>query len=74
MPIIVFQHEAFAAQGFPPNDTAQTEDPAYTTQNSNQSGLYTSGSPSQKTEEDWLDQNATPLLIDRYTGTLIRAE
>jgi len=35
---------------------------------------YTSGTPSQQTEENWLDQNATPLLINRYTGTLIRGD
>ena len=25
-------------------------------------------------EERWLDQNATPVLINRYNGTLIRGE
>ena len=35
---------------------------------------YTSGTPSPSDEETWLDANATPLLIDRYTGTLIRGE
>jgi hypothetical protein len=25
-------------------------------------------------EEQWLDQNATPVLINRYNGTVVRSE
>jgi prepilin-type N-terminal cleavage/methylation domain-containing protein len=32
------------------------------------------GNPTQQQADAWLDQNATPLLINRYTGTLIRGE
>jgi hypothetical protein len=50
-------------------------DPTYTELISNQYTAYTSGTtPSQFAEENWLDQNATPLLLNRYTGTLIKAE
>ncbi|MBV8782515.1 MAG: hypothetical protein JO353_14050, partial [Phycisphaerae bacterium] len=28
----------------------------------------------QKPQDDWLDQNATPLLINRFNGTLVRAQ
>jgi Tfp pilus assembly protein FimT len=74
--LVVFQREAFVAQNF------STSDPAYNISNSNgyppslQITAYTdtSNGPSQQAEENWLDTNATPLLIDRYTGTLIRAE
>jgi hypothetical protein len=67
--LVVFQKDAFVSQNF------SAEDPAYTTANSSQANAYTStGTPTQQTAETWLDQNATPLLIDRYTGTLIRGE
>ena len=36
-------------------------------------GAYT-GSPEHLVEEDWLDENAVPLLVNRYSGTLVRAE
>jgi len=38
----------------------------------NQSGSFT-GQPEQS-EEQWLDQNSTPVLVNRYNGTLIRGE
>ena len=28
----------------------------------------------EKSQEDWLDKNSTPLLINRYNGTLIKSE
>lgn len=31
-------------------------------------------SPREKEEETWLDQNALPVLINRYNGTLVRGE
>jgi prepilin-type N-terminal cleavage/methylation domain-containing protein len=30
--------------------------------------------PSEAAEEDWLNKNSTPVLVNRYNGTLIRAE
>jgi hypothetical protein len=35
---------------------------------------WVSGGPSESDEEAWLDQNSTPLIIDRYDGSLIRGE
>ncbi len=64
--LVVYQRDAFLNQNFP------IADPAYNYANNAQQGQY-QGSTQQQ-EENWLDQNATPLLIDRYTGTLIRAE
>ena len=55
--LVVFQREAFTAQGFLTNDNA-----------------YNTSIPYDPNQENWLDQNATPLLINRYTGTLIKAE
>jgi prepilin-type N-terminal cleavage/methylation domain-containing protein len=75
--VVLFQRDAFTGQNF------SAADPAYTTPNfqmtqgittTNQNSAYTAGSPSQAAEELWLDQNSTPLLIDRYTGELIKAE
>jgi len=57
--LVLYQRNAFVSQNFP------TADPTYF------GGGYGSD---QLAEETWLDQNATPLLINRYTGTLIRAE
>jgi hypothetical protein len=72
--LVLFQREALFAQNFPTND------PTYFVTSvgnySQQETAYTSttNGPSQQAEENWLDQNATPLLLNRYTGTLIRAE
>ncbi len=70
--LVVYQQEAFQGQ------QASVPDALYTdaTPASSATALpsYTSTTPSQQTEENWLDQNATPLLINRYTGTLIKAE
>jgi type II secretory pathway pseudopilin PulG len=62
--LVLFDREAFKAQGFTDGDTGM--DPVVTS--------YTGGSPSELTEETWLDTNSTPILINRYNGTLIRAE
>jgi prepilin-type N-terminal cleavage/methylation domain-containing protein len=70
--LVLFQKDAFVGQNFP------TEDPTYNYPTKTfTSSDYTSGTgsiPSQQTEETWLDVNATPLLIDRYTGTVITGE
>ncbi len=69
--LVVFQRNAFSGQGFP------TVDPTYTTPTLELSQQYqsTSNSTQSKAAEDsWMDTNATPLLINRYTGTLIRGE
>ncbi len=70
--LVVFQRNAFSGQGFP------TIDPTYLYPTSSLSGQYSqsqNGSTQTKAAEDtWMDTNATPLLINRYTGTLIRGE
>jgi hypothetical protein len=62
--LVLFDREAFKAQGFTDGDTGMDPNVA----------SYTGGSPSELTEETWLDSNSTPILINRYNGTLIRAE
>jgi hypothetical protein len=58
---VIFDREAFKAQGFTDGD--DTMDPTVT------------GYPgNETTEETWLDTNSAPILINRYNGTLIRAE
>jgi Tfp pilus assembly protein FimT len=66
--LVLFDKDAFQSQGF------DTIDPTYSPHISPKSGSYTTGSPSEQTEESWLDQNATPLLINRFNGTLVKGE
>jgi len=70
--LVVFQRDAWLSQKSSLPDALYTD---ATPQNAT-SGLpdYTTGTPTQQQEENWLDQNATPLLLDRYTGTLIKGE
>ncbi len=35
---------------------------------------YKTGSPAESAEEIWLDNNSTPLMINRYTGALVKGE
>jgi len=71
--VVVFQQEAYLGQRSPTQPEALYTDPTPALP-STPLPSYSTGSPTQLTEENWLDQNATPLLIDRYTGTLIRGE
>ena len=60
--LVVFNREAFVTQGF------SATDPVYD---------YSTGSVSytnEAAEEQWLDNNAQPLLIDRFNGSLIRQD
>jgi prepilin-type N-terminal cleavage/methylation domain-containing protein len=68
--LVVFQRDAWLS-----NRSSQQPEALYT-DGGNVTSLpdYTNGSPTQQQTDNWLDQNATPLLIDRYTGTLIRGE
>ena len=60
--LVLYDRDAHSTQNFP------AQDPTV-------SGVaYTSGTPAASDEETWLDANATPLLINRYTGTLVRGE
>ena len=35
---------------------------------------YDAAPSTEKLEEDWIDQNGLPLLVNRYNGTLVRAQ
>lgn len=61
--VILFDRQAYLAQGFPVWDAML--DPARN---------YTMGSPSEQQKETWLDQNGTLLMVNRFNGTLLRAE
>jgi hypothetical protein len=63
--LVLFQRDAYQSQGF------TNADPTYT---STSNTSYSTGSPSEKQADTWLDQNATPLLINRYNGTLVKGE
>ena len=57
--LVVFEKDAFTNNGGTDGDP-QIEGGAY--------------APTEKPEEDWLDTNALPLIVNRYNGTLIRGE
>lgn len=72
--VVVYQQQAYVSNRSPLQPEALYTDrtlpgnpplPDYTN---------ASSTPTQQQADSWLDQNATPLLIDRYTGTLIKAE
>ncbi len=79
---VLFDHDAFRGLGF-------TDYDADITGNSYTSAWLASGSPgvspgvgggggdgvhTEADEETWLDSNTTPIMINRYNGTLIRGE
>ena len=67
--LVVYQRDAFEAQGFGYGD------PLYSTATvSTPPADYTAAGANQLAAEQWLDVNATPLLIDRYTGELVRTQ
>jgi prepilin-type N-terminal cleavage/methylation domain-containing protein len=57
--LILFDYAPFKSQSFTDGDPSLDPNADYT---------------SEKTEEDWLDTNSTPVLINRFNGTLIRGE
>lgn len=62
---VLYDREAFKAQGFTDGDP--TLDP--------NAGSYPGTAVNgEAAEETWLDANGAPILINRYNGTLIRAE
>jgi type II secretory pathway pseudopilin PulG len=62
--LVLFDRETFANAGG--NET----DPELLTSNT----PYTANNNAERTEETWLDQNASPVLVNRYNGTVIRGE
>jgi type II secretory pathway pseudopilin PulG len=68
---VLFDYDTFKNQGFSDVDAdinAQGYSSAPMTVGT------TSQTASEQTEESWLDQNSTPLMVNRYNGTLIRGE
>ena len=61
--VVLYDRDAYASQKFP------TIDPTFSGSN-----YSTGATPSESDAELWLDTNATPLLINRYNGTLVRGE
>ena len=61
--LVVYDRDAYGTQRFP------TQDPVFLP-----SATYTGTTPSEADAENWLDANATPLLINRFTGALVRGE
>lgn len=61
--VILFDRQAYLSQGFPLWDAML--DP---------SRSFDAGTPSERTKETWLDANGTLLLVNRFNGTLLRAE
>ncbi len=57
--LVMFEKDLYASRGFPETDSIVDA-----------SNYATNEGP----EEQWLDDNATPILINRYTGTLVKGE
>ncbi|HEY1683975.1 MAG TPA: prepilin-type N-terminal cleavage/methylation domain-containing protein, partial [Tepidisphaeraceae bacterium] len=75
--LVVFDHDAFISLGYSDQDPIcenQGTPGIYNgntwTDATNPSATY----QSEAKEETWLDDNSTPLIIDRYNGSLIRGE
>ncbi len=64
--LVLYDREALANQGFPAAEPTFVATATY--------GTVGASPPSEADEEAWLDVNATPLLINRYTGALVRGE
>jgi prepilin-type N-terminal cleavage/methylation domain-containing protein len=60
--LALFEHDLFVTAG------GADDDPQITV------GTVGSYSAAEKAEEQWLDQNAVLLLINRYTGTLVKGQ
>ena len=58
---VLYDGEMFKSVGFNPDDP----------QFNNAVGSY---NPEELKEEDWIDRNALPVLVNRYNGTLVRGE
>jgi type II secretory pathway pseudopilin PulG len=68
--LVVFNAEAFKGNDFSEGDS-QVAGCGFL----NKKGAALSGyAGPESTEEDWIDKNSVPLIINRYNGTLIRGE
>jgi type II secretory pathway pseudopilin PulG len=61
---VMFERDPFNTQGYTEDDAA--------TQGTTYGTVAQPGT--EAAEEDWLDKNATPVLINRYAGTLVKGE
>jgi hypothetical protein len=68
--LVVFNAESFKSQDFTDADTQIGGSGFANGPSSSLSGY----SGAESTEEQWIDQNSVPLMINRYNGTLIRGE
>jgi prepilin-type N-terminal cleavage/methylation domain-containing protein len=70
--MVVFDRDAFVGQGFTSDDTT------YTVATASVQASYKATPPgqlqSEEVEEQWLDNNAQALLINRFNGTLVRPD
>ncbi len=73
MAIVLYDLESFNNQ-FDQGLTPPTNWGGFTPSDTLIGGGYPPYLPNESLEEIWLDQNSTPLLINRYNGTLVRAE
>jgi prepilin-type N-terminal cleavage/methylation domain-containing protein len=68
---VLFDNEAFR-NAFPPASPGNRAEYDWAIFNSG--GSYNGGTSKEDVEETWLDNNSTPLLVNRYNGTLVRGE
>jgi prepilin-type N-terminal cleavage/methylation domain-containing protein len=61
--LVMFEDEAFRNVGY------KDDDPRVDTTEG-----YATGTPAERDEEKWIDDNATPFYINRYNGTLVKGE
>lgn len=70
--LVLFDRDAFNNQSFTDGDPYL--DPTLPSSTYGTASTPPASPPTEADEEAWLDANATPILINRYNGTLIRAE
>ncbi len=71
--LVLYDRKTFQSQGFTDGDTGL--DPAVTGYGAYGAPTSTgNGGSGEGSEEGWLDKYATPILITRYNGTIIRGE
>ncbi len=74
--IVLFNQEQFLSRGFALNDAQRRGGGAPS--NGSLAGTYNANwrgtNVSESAEETWIDQNSVPLLVNRYTGALVKGE
>jgi len=72
--IILFDYDAFKSQGFTDQDADINGHSYATAWTVGTQGIDGDGVHNEQQEETWLDNNSTPLLVNRSDGTLISAK